>query len=309
MPPPELHSPAVTPDSAATCSCCGDLLTDTDRIDARFGLPDVALGASKWARRHVNGGLLRVLGRGRFVRCLLPVQLSGGLELVLGTWMQISGSDLRRAYASWEKPAYAELRLTGTLANGIMPWGDDLLGADLTAVVRNIDEVPYADASTNPLLSRVLHTRWDRDEVLGCFGHPLTVPVQTRLDGYWTIERSAGMEARVVNNASQFSSGDRHVHVELLELPSGRTQPESLAALLDCAPGVDATQQLTETVPGGVRHAFWRTTDGRQPHELHGFVIRGRDGVALACRYRDARDLAWAQHVWRSVTHTEPPPA
>src|SRR5260370_753148 len=106
-------------DARVTCSCCGTVLPDTDRFDARFGLPDVALTAPETARHQVNAGLLRVQGQGCFARCLLPVRLSGGLELMLGTWMQISDADLERARALWDEPAYADLVLTGTLANAI----------------------------------------------------------------------------------------------------------------------------------------------------------------------------------------------
>ncbi|RJL35567.1 DUF2199 domain-containing protein [Bailinhaonella thermotolerans] len=132
----------MTFDTAVTCACCGRPLYDTDRIDMRFGLPDIALDLPESAREKVNGGLLRVRGHGCFARCLLPVRLSGGLELVLGTWMEIGEEDLEHARAVWDDDAaYGELVLTGTLANAVKPWGE-ARGARLTAVVRDPEEIP-----------------------------------------------------------------------------------------------------------------------------------------------------------------------
>ncbi|MEU2281492.1 DUF2199 domain-containing protein [Streptomyces sp. NPDC013178] len=278
----------------------------TDRIDARFGLPDAVLPTTEAERHHMNAGLLRVAGLGCFARCLLPVQLSGGLELVLGTWMQIPDADGERALAVWDEPGYADLVFTGTLANAIEPWGEELLHAPLTATVRNADEIPYVQAGEHPLLSQVLHTVWDRDHVLRCFGHPLPVPVRTPLNEQWSIERSPGMAARVVNGTSQFASPGRTVHADLLTAPHQGTPAELLTSLTEGAPSVDAAHRITEEHRGALRHAFWleSTSQGRTQHELYGFVIQGDHAVALACMYDDPSDLAWAQHVWRSINHS-----
>ncbi|MFI6321025.1 DUF2199 domain-containing protein [Nonomuraea sp. NPDC050556] len=300
----------MTINAVVSCSCCGAPLPDTDQIDVRFGLPDVALALPDTARHSVNSSLLRVDGHGCFIRCLLPVHLSGELTLMLGTWMRIGADDLERTHAVWDEPAYADLVLSGTLANAIEPWGEELLGADLTAVVRNEDEIPYADASNNPLLSQVMHTVWNRDDVLRCFGHALPVSVRTWLDERWSIERSAGMSARVVDGAAQFTGLGRAAHVKLRNaLHSGWTPMEFLAALTKGAPGVDAAHQLTEEYSNGLRHAFWltSTSQDRTQYEFYGYAIHRDTAVALACVYDDPEDLSWAQHVWRSVTHASDP--
>ncbi|MEU4533845.1 DUF2199 domain-containing protein [Streptosporangium sp. NPDC023825] len=298
-------------DAVVTCSCCGTQLSGTDQIDVRFGLPDVALEVAETARHPVNPGLLRVDGHGCFARCLLPVRLSGGVTLMLGTWIRISEDDLERAHSLWDEPAYAGLVFSGTLANAIEPWGQDVMGADLTVVVRDVDEIPYVDASSHPLLSRVLRADWDRDEVLSHFGHALPVPVRTWLNDHWSIERSAGMAARVVEGISQFAGPGRTVYADLRTASGPGTPDEFLASLTEGAPVTDAAHQLTEHHQGGLRHAFWLTSTGpEQPkHELYGFVIHHDEAVALACFHDDPQDLSWAQHVWRSVIHLDHLPA
>ncbi|MGI5292745.1 DUF2199 domain-containing protein [Nonomuraea polychroma] len=304
---PRLGSRAVTFDTSVRCGCCGTPLPDTDQLDVRFGLPDVAFTAPETTRHQVNAGLLRVEGHGCFARCLLPVQLSGELKLILGTWMRISEADLERARVLWDEPGYSNLTLTGTLANAIKPWGEDLLNADLTAVVRDPDQIPYVATTHDDLLSRVLHTVWDRDQVLRCFGHPLPVRVQTPLDERWSIERTAGMAARVVDGTSQFVGPGRTVYADLFTTARPRTPTEWLASLTEGAPSAEEAHQITEEYAGGLRRAFWRaaTVDGRKQHELYGFVIRDDQALAIACMYDDPDDLAWAQHVWRSVVSAD----
>jgi hypothetical protein len=302
----------VIRDAVVRCSCCGTELPDTDQIDVRLGLPDVAFGLEETARHRVNPGLLRMDGHGCFARCLLPVRLSGELLLVLGTWMEISEADLQRAHTLWDQPGYADLVLTGQLANAIKPWDEELLGAPLTARVRNADEIPYVEASDHPLLGHVLHTVWDRHQVLRCFGHPLPVPVQTPLNAWWSIERTAGMAGRVVDGTSQFSDACRAVYADLYTIPPSQTPAEALAALTDGAPQVDTDHQLTQESGGGLRHAFWLTAaaeDGQPRHELYGLTIQDGQAVRIGCFYQDPDDLPWAQHVWRSITHNKTAPA
>ncbi|MGI5290788.1 hypothetical protein ACQEVF_46750 [Nonomuraea polychroma] len=76
-----------------------------------------------------------------------------------------------------------------------------------------------------------------------------------------------------------------------------------LASLTDGAPSFDEADQITEECADGLRHAFWdaATVVGRMQHELYGFIIRDNQALAIACMYDDPDDLAWAQHVWRSV--------
>ncbi|MFJ4985348.1 DUF2199 domain-containing protein [Streptomyces sp. NPDC088732] len=287
------------------CSCCGTPVPDEERIDVRFGLPDAALDVPEDARHEVGvAALLRVDGAGSFIRCLLPVRLTGGTELVLGTWMRISDDDLDHAHRIWDDPAYRGLTLRGAMANAIMPWGAGLLDAPATLVVRDPDEIPYVDGSDDELLRSVLTTTWDRDDVLSRFTHPLPVPVRTPLDEHWSVERSRGFTARVVDGTHRFLTPGRTVHCDVFTDRIRRGPEEFLTALLNGAPTVPPERQITEDTGNGIRHAFWTvaTPNGRTQHELYGFTV-DRDGNAagVVCMWDKPDDLAWALHVWRSV--------
>ncbi|MET8630927.1 DUF2199 domain-containing protein [Kitasatospora sp. NPDC004669] len=290
---------------APACSCCGTPISDEERIDARFGLPDAALEVPQEARHEVGvAALLRVDGVGSFIRCLLPVRLTGGTELVLGTWLRISDDDLDHAHRIWEDPAYRELTLRGTMANAIKPWGDDLRDAPATVVVRSPDEIPYVDHSDDELLRRILTTTWDRDDVLCRLAHPLPVPVRTPLNEHWSIERTSGLSARVVDRTHRFLAPGRTVHADVFSDRIRRSPEDFLAALVSGAPAVPPEQQITEDTPDGIRYAFWAvsTPDGRTQYELYGFTVH-RNGTAagVVCMWDEPDDLAWALHVWRSV--------
>jgi hypothetical protein len=153
------------------CPTCGRSLDSHDR-DVRFRLPDPVLGATTeqldqaWqsdpdANRAV---MMQVPGHGAFVRALLPVHLTGGYTLTFGVWIAVHPDDLQRAYRVWWSPAYPELKLEGSLANAIQPWG--LLAAPVSTEVRDPDETPYCASSADPTLQRVLHDDWPHEEVL-----------------------------------------------------------------------------------------------------------------------------------------------
>ncbi|MCX5208663.1 DUF2199 domain-containing protein [Kitasatospora sp. NBC_00240] len=295
---------------APTCSCCGAPVPDEERIDARFGLPDAALDVPEETRHEVGvGALLRVDGVGSFIRCLLPVRLTGGTELVVGTWLRISDDDLDHAHRIWEDPAYRELVLRGTMANAIKPWGDELRDAPATIVVRNPDEIPYVEDSDDDLLRRILTTTWGRDDVLCCLAHPLPVPVRTPLNEHWSIERASGLSARVVDGTHRFLAPGRTVHADVFADQSRRSPKEFLAALLSGAPMVPLEQQITEDTPDGIRYAFWTvsTPGGRTQYELYGFTVHHSGTAAgVVCMWDERDDLAWALHVWRSVRSEDP---
>ncbi|MEV6108973.1 DUF2199 domain-containing protein [Streptomyces sp. NPDC051940] len=291
------------------CSCCGTSLPDADRIDVRFLLPDAVLEAPEEAREKVNGWLLRVAGAGAFARCLLPVRLSGGTELVIGTWLRVDEDDLRRAAEVHESPEYADLVLRGTLANAIRPWGDGLLSAGVTARVRDTEEIPYAETSDDALAGRILGETWDRDEVLRAFGHPLPVAVRARLDENWSIERSAGLAGRVENSTHQFGAQDRAVYVDVFTDHDRRPAEEFLEVFVAQSPPVPEDQRLTERAEDGtLRHAFWHEGPddaGRIRQNFYGFVVRPGSALVMGCFFDEAELLPWARHVWRSAAYTE----
>lgn len=142
------------------------------RIDVRFGLPDCVRDAGEASLRYAGGlrALLEADGVGCFVRCRLPLALTGGTSLVVGTWVRVGESDFGAAQRSWESFGYEELVLAGTLANAVPPFGDELLHAPVTLGVGDRDELPYVTGSDRPDVARVLETVWDRDSVLGVLG-------------------------------------------------------------------------------------------------------------------------------------------
>lgn len=104
---------------SAVCECCGTALTETDRIDFGFRLPDAVLD-------RPESDLTRLR------------------------------KDLLHADEVWNDPSYAEFTTTGRLANLVRPWGEDILGAELLVDVRDVDELPVARSSSQEHLTGLL---------------------------------------------------------------------------------------------------------------------------------------------------------
>jgi hypothetical protein len=81
---------------SAVCECCGTALTETDRIDFGLRLPGAVLDRPESDLTRLRKGLLRVADAGCFLRCLLPVRPTGGVELCLGVWAWPSGAGALR---------------------------------------------------------------------------------------------------------------------------------------------------------------------------------------------------------------------
>jgi hypothetical protein len=289
-----------------TCSCCGAPTPDDKRIDVRFGLPDVVFGGDERARRHPEGlqALLEVDGHDSFIRCLVPVRLTDGMELVIGTWLRVTDADLARAAQVWETPAYGDLVLQGTLANTVRPWGDDLLHAPVTVAVQNDGEIPYLTAAHSPAVTEILTNVWNRHYALSRFGHALPVAVRTRIGDRWSIERTPGLQGRIHDGSHRFVGPGRTVIIDSLTHRDPNADLDTLlAGLLRGAPAVPTEQQITEGEPDCVRHALWTaaTRSGREQYELYGFVVVPGAALAVVCISDDPADLAWAKHVWRSI--------
>ncbi|MEV0383416.1 DUF2199 domain-containing protein [Nonomuraea sp. NPDC050643] len=154
-------------DSPAVCEC-GSPLDHLDR-QIRFHLPDPVLDlapADLESRRWGNDVMMAVKELGAFVRCLLPVKLSHGYSATFALWLAVQPADLQAAYEVWTAPEYIDLELSGYLANGIEPWGTELLAAPARAVVRDPENLPYVVESSHELLSRVIAHEWPHDEIL-----------------------------------------------------------------------------------------------------------------------------------------------
>jgi hypothetical protein len=151
---------------------CGRPLDAHDR-HVRFRLPAPVLTSP--AQEKAPGSwlshdspeasvIMQVPAIGAFVRALLPVRLSGGHTVTFGVWVGINPRELQRVFAIWWEPEYRALRLDGTLANSIPPWG--LLAAPVTLTVRDPQQTPYCSESQNPQLSQVLNDQWPHEDIL-----------------------------------------------------------------------------------------------------------------------------------------------
>lgn len=150
------------PMSSQLCPQCGRPLDAHDR-HVRFRLPDpVASTAEKDAAAETwmshgdpnSSVMMQVPNVGPFVRCLLPVHLTGGFTVTFGVWLAVHPDDLQRAARTWWEPDYSELVLDGYLANALPVF--DLLGAPAHARVLNEEHTPVVTSSSDPSLSPVL---------------------------------------------------------------------------------------------------------------------------------------------------------
>ena len=140
-------------------------------VVAKWGFPEPSSGAaSRLLAARAAGHIaliapdLLVPELGAFVRCLLPVRLEGGHTITFGVWVGVSSDDLQRAWKVWWEPEYADLELTGALANALP--GVDVLAAPVVVRVRDVEETPYVDSSSDALLTRVLSEEFPHDQVL-----------------------------------------------------------------------------------------------------------------------------------------------
>ncbi len=138
----------------------------------RFVQPDPVLDVpadERAARTWGHDPLLQVQGVGAFVRVLLPIRLTDGYTLTVGTWLGINPAILRSVWEIWDTSEYASLVLDGFLANRIPPWGDHVLGAPATAKVRDPEQWPYVTDTGHADLAGVLTTEWPHDLVLDAY--------------------------------------------------------------------------------------------------------------------------------------------
>jgi hypothetical protein len=109
---------------------------------------------------------MRVEGLGGFIRILVPVNLTGGYTVTFGAWLSVESDDLRRAWEVWEDPAYADLRFDGVLANMLPGWESETYQKPLEVAVLKVEHTPYAVASSDDFMRRVLHDEWPHEDVL-----------------------------------------------------------------------------------------------------------------------------------------------
>lgn len=277
------------------CGCCGTAVTSTDRIDFKLNRPEPLIGVDATQLAEPTGGLMTGPDGEAYLRCLLPVRLTGGVELVFSAWMQVPDSTAMRAYHVWEDgEEYAKFTASGTFANVIMPW-PELMGVPVEAAVRDADELPYY--TSHPLLDR----EWDRDFVLSRIQHPLPVPVRETLTG-WSVERSAGMRNTVEERSTVFAGGGRWVQLDEYGDRAGRSVDDFLAVV---TAGYPIGEHTVDRSGDELRHAFWLTEqhDDITLQVFHAHVVRPGTMLSVRCMYIDPADRAWAHHVVNSVQH------
>jgi hypothetical protein len=139
----------------------------------RFAAPEPVLAVPEWKQdpdtwlagpTPEDSDLLQVPDVGAFVRALLPIRLEQGHTLTYGIWLAVRPAEFHAVVSAWWAPEYSGLKFSGSLANAVAPWG--LLGVPVEAVVRDIQQAPYCERSSDPQLHSILHDEWPHDLVL-----------------------------------------------------------------------------------------------------------------------------------------------
>lgn len=242
-------------------------------------------------------------GIGSFVRCLLPIRLTGGGKVTYSAWVSVSAEQFAHAREVWQTADYAHLTLTGEMANAIKPW-PEMYGEPVTAEVRDVDDLPYLAGREGTLLWRVLNEEWDRDDVLSRIPHALPTTVRERVTAEWSLLRTAGLAPRRRGDEFRFVGPGRTVILDMYTTPAEAGADGAIALLTEGAP-TRRDGESTESDGDVVRHAFWLTTtvDGKAQHEFYGYAAVPGAIACVLCIHDDPADLSWAQETWRSLRH------
>lgn len=277
----------------------------TESLDIRVLRPDAVLGIPEPERRETllgNDFFLYEEQAGRFVRCLLQVALTGDTTITFGTWIRVDEATFERAQAAWKGPDYGQLRLAGTFANAILPWDEQLLDAPATAEVREDGDLPYLAATADsPFVSRLVTETWDRDEVLSTLWQALPFSFEHRVTDSWSVRRTAGMRAVLVEGTMRFVGPGRTVIIDVFGLPSGAKPEGAVASMFADSPA--EAEHYTEDGDGVIRRAYRKTSakDGVERHDLYGFIGAATGFLLINCVHDAAADAGWALETFRSV--------
>lgn len=299
------------------CTCCAAPAYGTPsdasapvRLDARCALPDAVADLPEDRRGAVWGAdpLLQVENAGSFLRCLLPIRLGGGSELVYGVWLGVDADTFARVVQMWNTPAaYPQLVVDGYLANAVPPWGADVLGLAARVAVRDAGEFPYVVAGAG-LLGAIGAGVHGRDRVLGALSWQLPVPVRQSVGLGWSLERSAGMSVAAQGDGLLFSGPGRTVLAEAWQSSVPREPAAYLEHIVgDGRPDGLIGEQRSDS-PDEIRLTVWSTTTegGRQRYAVDGFVFRRESFLQILCRHDDPADHPWARAVVESAAFAPP---
>src|SRR5689334_22937659 len=149
------------------CPCCGRDITSVQR-EIKLELPEAVreIPSDAWRKRVGVGGtaFMQLDLRRFFVRALLPVRLSDGHEFHFGVWLEVAEETSKQLWMNWERPEYGRMRFSANLANSVPPWNEAILGAACSATVRDPNQLPYIESSSDPQLAAVMATPWARAE-------------------------------------------------------------------------------------------------------------------------------------------------
>ncbi|BEL02946.1 hypothetical protein Q0Z83_011370 [Actinoplanes sichuanensis] len=286
------------------CSCCAAPLDPLD-FDVRIVDADPILALTEEQRAEVRGGrsLREADGIGAFIRCLMPIRLTGGGRLTYSAWLKVPAEQFRHAREIWQTAEYPNLTLTGEMANAIQPF-TEIYGEPASAAIRDADSLPYLSAPEGTLLWRVLNEVWDRDDVLSRIADALPVTVRERITTDWSILRTAGLAPRRRGDEFRFVGPGRTVVLDMFNTPPEAGADGAIARFTDGAPA-QRDGESTETHRDVRYHAFWLTTQvrGRTQYEFFGYAAVPGSIACVICMYDVPADLAWAQETWRSLRH------
>jgi hypothetical protein len=273
----------------------------TASFDIRVDRPDAVIDIPESERREAvrgNDFLLHEQRAGWFVRCLLPISLTGGLTVTFGAWVRIDEVTFERIGTVWRSPSYRQLRFSGSFANAVQPWGPELLDAPVTVAVRDEDALPYVVvAPAAPLLSSLVTDTWDRDRVLSSLWHALPVTFAHRVTRNWSVRRTAGMRAVLYEGTMRFVGPGRSVIMDAFNVPAGQSAEEITASMFADAPA------HAEHFRADDRRAYRVTTisGGTERHDLYAVVAGDTGFLLLNCVHDAAGDARWALETFRSV--------
>ena len=147
------------------CPCCGKDITSVQR-EIKMELPDAVRAIPELERKKrvgAGGTSFMQLDLQRFfVRSLLPVRLSDGHEFHFGVWLETPEATSKLLWTNWDRPEYSAIKFEATLANSVPPWNESVLGAQCVAGVRDQNQLPYIESTTDPQLAAVMATPWPR---------------------------------------------------------------------------------------------------------------------------------------------------
>jgi len=148
------------------CEHCGEG-AEGRWVSWRFRAPDriQALADDSAVRVANSGDFMKVDDEVAYVRVLLKGRLTGGRELVLGIFLEVTAEEMHRVFQLWGTGEHTSLVVSGTIANRLEPWGDRLFGVRAEARPPDGNSLPQIFASPDALLMSILTEELPYEEI------------------------------------------------------------------------------------------------------------------------------------------------